>query len=80
MTNVSTVSILKSEIEWLEQNGEKVPRLKRKIAREHLNDRVAMIEEEEAILSNAKKVLASEIKETKVKRGRPKKEEIYYEG
>ena len=74
MTNVSTVSILKSEIEWLEQNGEKVPRLKRKIAREHLNDRVAMIEEEEVTLNNAKKVLDSG---AKTKRGRPKKEEIY---
>tara|TARA_R110000824_G_C14751611_1_gene628665 strand:- start:91 stop:318 length:228 start_codon:yes stop_codon:yes gene_type:complete len=74
MTNVLTVTILKSEIEWLEENSGKVPRLKRKIAREHLNDRVAMIEAEEATLNNAKKVLASEVK---TKRGRPKKEEIY---
>jgi hypothetical protein len=74
MTNVLTVTILKSEIEWLEENSGKVPRLKRKIAREHLNDRVAMIEAEESTLNNAKKVLASEVK---TKRGRPKKEEIY---
>jgi hypothetical protein len=79
MTNLPTVTVLKSEIEWLEENSGKVPRLKRKIAREHLNDRVAMLEEEEAILSNAKKVLASEVKEAKIKRGRPKKEEIYNE-
>jgi hypothetical protein len=76
MTNLPTVTVLKSEIEWLEENSGKVPRLKRKIAREHLNDRVAMLEEEEAILSNAKKILASEVKEAKIKRGRPKKEEI----
>tara|TARA_R100001244_G_scaffold730_2_gene1414 strand:+ start:6843 stop:7070 length:228 start_codon:yes stop_codon:yes gene_type:complete len=74
MTNLPTVTVLKSEIEWLEENSGKVPRLKRKIAREHLNDRVVMLEEEEATLNNAKKVLASE---TKIKRGRPKKEEIY---
>ena len=74
MTNLPTVTVLKSEIEWLEENSGKVPRLKRKIAREHLNDRVAMIEAEEATLNNAKKVLASEVK---IKRGRPKKEEIY---
>ena len=76
MTNVLTVTILKSEIEWLEENSGKVPRLKRKIAREHLNDRVAMIEEEEVTLNNAKKVLDSG---AKTKRGRPKKEEIYNE-
>ena len=79
MTNLLTVTVLKSEIEWLEENSGKVPRLKRKIAREHLNDRVLMLEEEAVKVDNAKKVLASEIKETKVKRGRPKKEEIYNE-
>ena len=59
MKNLPTVTVLKSEIEWLEENSGKVPRLKRKIAREHLNDRVAMIEAEESTLNNAKKVLAS---------------------
>ena len=76
MKNLPTVTVLKSEIEWLEENSGKVPRLKRKIAREHLNDRVAMIEEEEVTLNNAKKVLDSG---AKTKRGRPKKEEIYNE-
>ena len=76
MKNLPTVTVLKSEIEWLEENSGKVPRLKRKIAREHLNDRVAMIEAEESTLNNAKKVLDSG---AKTKRGRPKKEEIYNE-
>ena len=62
MKNLPTVTVLKSEIEWLEENSGKVPRLKRKIAREHLNYRVAMIEAEEATLNNAKKVLASKTK------------------
>jgi hypothetical protein len=73
MTNVST--ILKAELEWLAENGGKFPRLKRKTAREYISDRIEMLEAEEAALIGAKEVLASEVKEEKVKRSRAKKEE-----
>ena len=65
MSSLVHITILKKELEWLEENASFVQRLKRAVVREYLNSRVKTLSQEITDHRAAKKLLEKEAEKRK---------------